>query len=636
MRNTILGTGPNPLSLTVRRKVGLFSGQRTSLHSLPGGGIPRLPPRKSPRITLLFRVVSCWLWLEWTRGMKKGKKSDNKRKRDKYEETDDWCFVCKDGGDLMICDHEDCLKVYHPECVGKDTDLLQNEKSWTCDRHSCFVCSKATKMYCYCCPNAICGTCDSSAEFAPCCRNGGLCYECFKLVILAEENADCDSDGEKLDFDDRETYECLLKEYWDIIKEKEGLTIDHVYSAESFFRERKLSKRRSSSIKNDAVEEGYQLISDSDEDGLPKKKANKAKKSGASEFQGSVSKVLARFLNSIGEDASKEISLLEVHQMICEYIHKENLHHPKKKNKFLCDEKLFSIFRRKVLHRNRIYKLLQPHFINASELSDDTESDDAHEVKTIDRSKGSSIRQCLQVKSTGAKTKKPVEEVAVTPKVRKTGYASLDINNMKLIYVRKSLVEELAKQRDTFEGKMIGSLIKVKVDPLDVLQTRRYQLVQVTGVRRIPADDDSSSQILLQVSGRSTDVSMGLLSDADIYEEDCEDLRERANAGLFKKLTLVDVQEKATVLHEERTEHWIKKELVRLEYLVEQANEKGWRREYPFYLEQRSLLRKPTEVERLLKQQPKVIPETVVEASSNSEIDDEPVSDSPPVILVDG
>lgn len=41
-----------------------------------------------------------------------------------------------------------------------------------------------------------------------------------------------------MDFNDRETYECLFKEYWDIIKGREGLTVDNVYSADAQLKKR--------------------------------------------------------------------------------------------------------------------------------------------------------------------------------------------------------------------------------------------------------------------------------------------------------------------------------------------------------------------------------------------------------------
>lgn len=38
------------------------------------------------------------------------------RRSDK--ECEDECFVCNDGGELMVCDVPNCPKVYHLECVG--------------------------------------------------------------------------------------------------------------------------------------------------------------------------------------------------------------------------------------------------------------------------------------------------------------------------------------------------------------------------------------------------------------------------------------------------------------------------------------------------------------------------------------
>lgn len=34
------------------------------------------------------------------------KQYKRRKKRDKFDDTDDWCFVFKDGGELILCDHK--------------------------------------------------------------------------------------------------------------------------------------------------------------------------------------------------------------------------------------------------------------------------------------------------------------------------------------------------------------------------------------------------------------------------------------------------------------------------------------------------------------------------------------------------
>ena len=51
------------------------------------------------------------------------------------------------------------------------------------------------KFYCVCCPNAVCGCCIGEVEFAPVKGKKGFCDNCLELLLLAEQNADYDSDG---------------------------------------------------------------------------------------------------------------------------------------------------------------------------------------------------------------------------------------------------------------------------------------------------------------------------------------------------------------------------------------------------------------------------------------------------------
>jgi hypothetical protein len=74
-------------------------------------------------------------------------------------DSEDNCYICKDGGNLLICDVDNCGKVYHLGCV----DLPDFPPGrWECPRHHCLEkgCdSPAHKKYrCVKCPGSYCAT----------------------------------------------------------------------------------------------------------------------------------------------------------------------------------------------------------------------------------------------------------------------------------------------------------------------------------------------------------------------------------------------------------------------------------------------------------------------------------------------
>ena len=85
--------------------------------------------------------------------------------------TDDVCFLCKDGGDLIECDHvyrgsmkrKRCQRVYHGYCLSFAVD--DNSKHWTCPRHFCDGCgSKKLEVVCKYCPMSMCEPCVQKNE----------------------------------------------------------------------------------------------------------------------------------------------------------------------------------------------------------------------------------------------------------------------------------------------------------------------------------------------------------------------------------------------------------------------------------------------------------------------------------------
>jgi len=65
------------------------------------------------------------------------------------------CFVCGDGGVLLLCDAAGCAKVYHANCIAADDSV----EPWHCPRHACCVegCAQTKALIeCTRCPSAFC------------------------------------------------------------------------------------------------------------------------------------------------------------------------------------------------------------------------------------------------------------------------------------------------------------------------------------------------------------------------------------------------------------------------------------------------------------------------------------------------
>ncbi|XP_075713129.1 histone-lysine N-methyltransferase NSD2 isoform X2 [Rhinoderma darwinii] len=86
---------------------------------------------------------------------KKAKKKSKRRRTrgDGKKESEDYCFRCNDGGELILCDRKFCTKTYHLSCL----DLEKRPfGKWECPWHHCDVCGKASSTFCGLCPNSFC------------------------------------------------------------------------------------------------------------------------------------------------------------------------------------------------------------------------------------------------------------------------------------------------------------------------------------------------------------------------------------------------------------------------------------------------------------------------------------------------
>ncbi|TDH66262.1 hypothetical protein CCR75_001852 [Bremia lactucae] len=75
-------------------------------------------------------------------------------------ESEDVCFCCKDGGNVIECDWKGinnafarCPKVYHEECLGYS---VPDGKTWVCPRHRCQDCGIIARNSCRFCVTSYC------------------------------------------------------------------------------------------------------------------------------------------------------------------------------------------------------------------------------------------------------------------------------------------------------------------------------------------------------------------------------------------------------------------------------------------------------------------------------------------------
>ncbi|CAN6938168.1 unnamed protein product [Brassica oleracea] len=540
------------------------------------------------------------------------------------KEWEDWCFICKDGGSLMLCDYKDCPKAYHASCVENDISAGESDHSYICECHSCYLCGKRPKLLCLCCPQSVCEGCVTHAEFIHLKEDKGLCNQCQEYVVVLEEIRRYDAAGDKLDLTDTNTFECLFLECWEIAKRQEDITFEDVLRAKSS--QRKVPKLRHKDDRRSSLNDAYTSKSqkrivnlkrtvDRSKHSLSAHKVDDAEdsktvgKNKNTVFTRWGSKPLIDFLTSLGEDTRRAMSQRSVESVINKYIRQENLLDPKKKKKVRCDEKLYSIFRKRSVKQRKIRRLLDAHFRENLEkqLEYNTRSERGFSGKServlmpckkkqrIERSHEKEVKPQIWPTKTYEKevkpqiwpTKscknvvkpemKPTEtcEKEVKPEMRPTGFAAINAYNIKLVYLRKSLVLELLKKHnESFGEKVVGSFVKVKNDPRDRLA---FQILQVTGIKTA---DGQSQGLLLDVSGMASSVSISKLDDSDITKEEIENLKQKVTSGLLRQPTVVEMEKKAKALHEDITKH-------------------------------RERLQKPSEQERLLRETPRIIEDLI-------------------------
>ncbi|RLM98228.1 hypothetical protein C2845_PM06G12630 [Panicum miliaceum] len=454
----------------------------------------------------------------------------------------------------------------------------------------------------------------------------GFCTSCLNKAILIEKNTDPVPHWVQRDFSKAEIDGILFKDYWEDVKDREHLNLVYLEEAHVILN-RKLDRNRANSEKfpdedntsdtnmfaeNAAIEKTIPFDSKGKEN-----KANtsvKKNKTNNKTYIGWGSEELMQFLSSSGKDTSKSLDEAEIVGVIMAYIKQNNLFKNNKKS-FLCDDKLHLLFGRRKVSCKSIRRFLAVH-LAANDVSEDeilygSEDDDVPITKKKPHFDGSGDDdgQIMKKKPRNSLELKIAERVSER---NKRCFASLNENNIKLIYLRRSLIINLLNHPDTFDQKVVGCFVRVKNAPkvhIYELPKKPYQLGLVTGIKKSSEEykmKDTCTNTLLCVTGLWDDVRISMLSDEDFEEEECNDLVSLVKKGLLERPTIAALEEKVATVHKDIVNHWIDKELVRLERAIERANIKGWRQEFEELMHQQELLSTEAERMRRLEEVPEI------------------------------
>ncbi|XP_076908888.1 zinc finger CCCH domain-containing protein 19-like [Bidens hawaiensis] len=541
------------------------------------------------------------------------KRGGGKRKRGKATPTqrkiieDDVCFICYDGGDLVLCDRRNCPKAYHAACVNRDEAFFQSKGSWTCGWHLCSHCEKKAEYMCYTCTHSLCKACSKTSDML-CVREKekrGLCSACIKVVMSIEKGQ---NQGD-LNFDDKNSWEHLFKDYWIETKEKHNLTSTELEQAKSFCKDDNVSG------------------SDNPPENLKTRKSKRnTKKHKSNKEDGDsvgpepenaewVSKDLLEFVTHMRNDDTSAISQSEVQDMLFEYIKRNKLRDPNHKSQIICDARLENLFGKPRVAHIEMLKLLESHFL-------------VKEDSQIDEVQGTVVDTDISpVNDKDKKRKGRKKSDRRGPQSNREDYAAIDIHNINLIYLRRKLVEDLLDDMEKIHDIIVGTFVRIRISGANQKQDI-YRLVQVTGTSEaswytLSKRTTCTMLEILNLDKKET-ISIDSISNQDFMEDECKRLRQSIKCGLINRLTVGDVLDKAMELQPVRVNDWFETEIVRLNHLRDRASDLGRKKELRECVEKLNVLKTPEERARRLEEVPLIHEDPTMDPEYGSEDDTDP------------
>ncbi|KAJ7520080.1 hypothetical protein O6H91_20G065700 [Diphasiastrum complanatum] len=546
-------------------------------------------------------------------------------------EEDDVCFVCFDGGELVLCDRRSCPKAYHLSCIGRDAAFFKKKGSWFCGWHFCCGCCRPANLQCYTCPKAYCIGCSKEADFLTVRKRKGLCDDCLPIVKMIESSGTENADGVNVDFDDPDTYECLFKEYWKDLKSKFSLRLPNIRRdgktlantgelvEEDNFDMDELSETEMSSGESDEEVEMFdvkeaggdknnesesvasRLVDEEQVDGWPMEshETNDVDALGKDterllphEFDGWASKGLLEFLVFMNCDPKISISRFQVNKLLWSYIKSNKLQNRRKRTIIECDERLQKLFGKKSMHQYEMMKDIHLHFppkgSSAKSTASRRRASNARVVeKDLQRDVQPTVNGIQERSDTNSYKDTPKskreDEASEVSKVDSNEYAAIIPQNISLIYLRRTLLEDLLDDPE-FETKVIGTFVRIRVPGTSGKPEMCYRLAQVAGIKvqsQKYKTGKKTTNVVLEIMNlhKKEDLTIDLVSNQDFTVEECHRLCQSVKCHFIRALRVGEIEQKALSIREAKLNDWFETEVLRLIALRDGANEKGRKKE---------------------------------------------------------
>ncbi|KAE8686550.1 Nucleic acid binding,zinc ion binding,DNA binding, putative isoform 2 [Hibiscus syriacus] len=406
--------------------------------------------------------------------------------------------------------------------------------------------------------------------------NKGFCESCMNLVMLIERKEQA-----QINFDDRGSWEYLFKDYWIDLKERLSISSDELALAKNPWKG--AAKRES------PKEHGFNDAGGSDSDNysgnvevtVSKRRKTRSQSKARAREDDSPSTVAASdegaSTDENAEWASKELlevvmnmrngdksvlSRMELSQLILDYIQKYKLRDRRNKSYVICDARLKSLFGKPRVGHIEMLNLLDPHIFFTKE---DSQTDDFQgSVVDAEASQLEADWNSDALTKTGQdkkrKTRKKGDARGLQLNVE--DYASIDMHNISLIYLRRNLVEELLEDTETFHDKVVDSFVRIRISGASQKQDL-YRLVQVVGTSKVAEPyrvGKRTTDFLLDIQNlnKTEAVSIDIISNQEFTEDECKRLRQSIKCGLINRLTVGDIQEKAMAIQAVRVKDVLK------------------------------------------------------------------------------